>query len=178
MLTIDLPGAEYYDPAKEEFSYEKERVLHLEHSLYSMSLWESKWKKPFLNSDKTQAEMADYLCCMCDEPISAEEIQRIAIADWQRMEAYLKDPMTATTFGKDKNATSRRKKFTTEEIYYLMAVHNIPFDCDRWPFNRLMTLLRIAAIRSGPQKKVGKKDILRHQAELNAARRAKLGSKG
>ena len=178
MLRIDLPGDEWYDPVKNEFVYAEERVLHLEHSLFSISKWEAKWKKSFLSTKtKTAEETLDYIRCMADEDVSDDELARLTEQDVLKIEKYLRDPMTATTFGKDQDK-GRQKKVTSEEIYYLMAANGIPFECERWNFNRLMTLLRICAIRGGKQKKMGKGEILKRQAALNAARRSATGSKG
>jgi hypothetical protein len=177
MLTLELPGEEFFDPATNEFTYAEGRVLHLEHSLLSLSKWEMKWKKPFLNSKKTSEETLDYVRCMCEEDVDTLTLARLTADDWQRIEAHINDPMTATTFGKDKGPT-RTKKTTSEEIYFLMAHYGIPFECEKWHFGRLMTLLRICAIRNGGQKKMSSSEALKRQAALNAARRAKSGSRG
>lgn len=176
MLPIELPGEELYDPVKNEFIELEGRVLHLEHSLFSISKWEAKWKKPFLNSKKTPEETLDYFRCMCEEEIDAKTLLRLGMHA-QTIKAYLDDPMTATTFGKDSGPKSR-KKVTSEEIYYLMAEYGIPFECEKWNFNRLNTLLRVCSIRKAPGKKMKGSEALRHQAALNAARRKASGSKG
>lgn len=177
MLTLEVPGAEYFDPATNEFNYAEGRVLHLEHSLFSISKWEMKWKKAFLNCKKTEEETLDYVRCMCAEDVDISVLARLTAEDWGLIEDYLNDPMTATTFGKD-SGPKRNKKVTSEEIYFMMAEYGVPFECDKWHFNRLMTLLKVCGIRKGPQKKVSRSDRLKHQAALNAARRAKSGSKG
>ena len=48
MLQITIPEQELWDEEKEEFLYIKSYTLCLEHSLLSVSKWESKWKKPFI----------------------------------------------------------------------------------------------------------------------------------
>ena len=50
MLKITVPAAEFWDEIHEEFIYKKEQTLQLEHSLVSLSKWESKWNKAFLLS--------------------------------------------------------------------------------------------------------------------------------
>ena len=65
MLEITIPGTEEWDEDKEEFITTKETTLRLEHSLVSLSKWESRWGKPFLDSeDKTIEETLDYIRCM------------------------------------------------------------------------------------------------------------------
>ena len=177
MLTITLPGQEYYDPVKNEFSYAEERVFHLEHSLLSVSKWEARWKKAFMTAEKTEEEMLDYIRCMCAEEPDAASLGRIAAGFSGEIAAYVNDPMTATTFGKT-TAPPSRKKVTSEEIYWLMAREGIPFTCETWHLNRLMTLLRICAVRSGGGKKMSKGEVLRRQAEMNRLRRGRSGSDG
>ena len=65
MLDIVIPAFEQYDEATNTFLTSKEQKLTLEHSLVSISKWESKWKKPFISRDKkTVEETIDYIRCM------------------------------------------------------------------------------------------------------------------
>ena len=65
MLEIEIPRTEIWDNENEMFSYVDSCKLVLEHSLISISKWESKWNKPFLTRDeKTPEEMIDYVKCM------------------------------------------------------------------------------------------------------------------
>ena len=60
MLRITIPATEEWNETKEEFIYTKEQTLQLEHSLVSLSKWESRWKKPFLSKEvKTKEEIID-----------------------------------------------------------------------------------------------------------------------
>ena len=62
MLTITVPiSPEGWDEVKQEFVEPKMKELQLEHSLISISKWEAKWHKPFADSQKTDAEMRDYI---------------------------------------------------------------------------------------------------------------------
>ena len=59
MLEIIVPAIEYWDEKNELFVPKtKEQTLRLEHSLVSLSKWESKWHRPFLSTkDKTNEEI-------------------------------------------------------------------------------------------------------------------------
>lgn len=177
MLTIVLPEEEFYDPATNEFVMMEERVLRMEHSLLSVSKWEAETKKAFMGTEKTPEETLAYIRCMCLDPADDRTLARLTNEDLRRINDYLEDPMTATTFGAEKSPP-RRKKTTAEEIYCLMAQLGVPFECENWHFNRLTALLKVCSIRSGPQTKVKRGDLLKRQAALNAARRKKSGSRG
>ena len=182
MLTITIPAAEAYNNATDEFVSIKEQTLTLEHSLVSLSKWESKWEKPFLSKDsKTTAEIIDYVRCMTltqnVDPIVYRFLTKKNLED---VLAYIEKPMTATTFSNWKEGGTRgRKEIVTAEIlYYRMIAFNIPFECQKWHLNRLLTLIRVCDIKNQPQKKMKRGEILRSNAALNAARRKRLNSKG
>jgi hypothetical protein len=178
MLEIIVPGRELYDEETESFINIKDFKLTLEHSLISLSKWESKWEKPFLSSEKTQEELIDYIRCMTLTPnvdpiiysmLSGDNIQ--AVVD------YTQAKMTATTI-KNSQARRRNEVITAEIIYYWMVALNIPFECQKWHLNRLLTLIEVCSIKNQPQKNMSKSEILRSNRELNAARRAKFRTRG
>lgn len=179
-LTIAIPGREIYDERRGEFLYTKPTILTLEHSLMSISKWESKWHKPYLSrEDKTTEEMIDYIRCMSlssgVDPLVYSSLTRSAMNE---IVAYIKDPMTATTISKGKQKPSR-EIVTSELIYYWMTELNIPFEpCQKWHFNRLMMLIQVASIKKQPPKKMSKSELMRRNTALNAARRARYGSRG
>lgn len=179
MKTLLIPKAEFYDEREERFITIKEQKIVLEHSLVSISKWESKWKKPFLSSDKTVDEMQDYIRCMTltqnVDPIVYKTLSLEMIND---VMAYINDPMTATTFSNNKKDKTNGEFVTSELVYYWMTALNIPIECQKWHFNRLMTLIRIAGEKNQPPKKMSKNEILNRNRALNAQRRAKLRSKG
>ena len=180
MLTITIPESEEFDSEKGEFLYGKEITLTLEHSLVSISKWESKWHKPFLSKDeKTREEVIDYVRCMTlTQNIDPSNYRRLTPDNFKEIEEYINNPMTATWFNEKEKGKPNRDIITSELIYYWMVALQIPFECQKWHLNRLLTLIRICNIKNAPPKKMSKKDILSRNHSLNAARRAAAGSKG
>lgn len=180
MLTITIPETELWDENREEYIYTKRQTLQLEHSLVSISKWEGKWCKPFLSSnDKTLEETIDYVKCMTVTPNVKPEIYRcLSSENIEEINKYIAAPMTATWFSEDKTARPSREVITSEIIYYWMVALNIPFECQKWHLNRLLTLIKVCDRKNQPPKKMGKNAIMSRNAALNAARRKKTGSKG
>lgn len=185
MIKIVIPSSEYYDEAKGEFISIKEQTLQLEHSLVSISKWESKWKKPFLTKDeKTKEEILDYIRCMTiNQNVDEKVYLALTAKDVKRVVEYLDDPYSATVINdlKVPGAPPRRKSsefITSELIYYWMVALQIPFECQKWNLNRLMTLIRICEIKNGPKQKMSRSQILAQNSALNKARREALHSKG
>ena len=181
MLQIIVPiTPEGWDEKTEKFIEPKTKVLQLEHSLVSLSKWESKWCKPFLSKDNmTNEETIDYIKCMTltqnVDPMVYEHLTQQNIDD---VVQYINAPMTATTFSKDENRKINNEIVTAELIYYWMIASQIPFECQKWHINRLITLIRVCNIKNQPPKKRSKRDIMQSNAALNAARRAKMHSRG
>lgn len=182
MLKIVVPAWEDWDPVNQKFLYGKETKLTLEHSLLSISKWESKFKKPFLTTQKkTLYETLYYIRCMTiinpNKDISEDVYRHLTNANIKDIEAYMEDPMTATTF-KRKDQGPTGKIITSEQIYFSMASYGIPFECQQWHFNRLMTLLEVAAKSGQPGNKMTQRELMAQNRALNAARKAKTGSRG
>lgn len=179
MLQIVVPATEYWDERQEMFITKKEQTLQLEHSLVSLSKWESKWHKPFLSKkDITYEETLDYIRCMTITPnVDPEVYFRLTNENIDQINRYIEEPMTATTFRED-NSKPNREIVTAEIIYYWMITAGVPFECQKWHLNRLLTLIRVCNIKNGPAKKMSKKEILQQNAALNASRRARLHSRG
>lgn len=181
MLTLVTPKVELWQEDIQTFSIVESETLHLEHCLHAIALWESKWHKPFFSEkDKTPAEVLDYVRCMCLEPPKDPRVLSLQVIGGKPMNqinAYINDPMTATTFREDA-ARGKRELITAEIIYYWMTACNIPFECEYWHLNRLFTLVKVCSIKNSPGKKMGKNDIYKQNAALNKARRARHRSKG
>lgn len=182
MLTIEIPiSPEGWDEAKQEFVESRTQTLQLEHSLISLSKWESKWHKPFLSTkEMTDEETLDYIKCMTlTKNVKPDVYNHITRENMNEVVNYIGDPMTATTFYKDNKGTNNRETVTSELIYYWMIASNIPFDpCQKWHLNRLITLIRVCGIKNTPPKKRSRREIMSRNAALNAARRQQMNSKG
>jgi hypothetical protein len=180
MLYLTVPSRELFDEATSTFSYTKEENLQLEHSLVSLSKWESKWCKPFLAKEyKTDEETRDYIRCMTINTQPSTDVYR-ALTNTQIKEiaAYIDAPMTATTFSKAQLAGSNREIITSELIYYWLIAQQIPFECQKWHLNRLLTLIRVCSIKNSPPKKMGRQSIQMRNKELNEQRRKQINSRG
>lgn len=180
MLTIKIPkGRELFDEVNNEFITSKAQTLQLEHSLVSLSKWESKWCKPFLTKDiKTHEESIDYIRCMTiTQNVDPIVYRFITNEEMDQVNRYIEAPMTATTFSNNKESINR-EIITSEIIYYWMIALNIPFECQKWHLNRLITLINVCNIKNTPPKKMNKRDIMRRNRALNEARRKKLGTRG
>lgn len=179
MLTITVPGAEYFNPKTEEFIYTKDQILTLEHSLVSLSKWESKWQIAFLSSEqKTNEQMIDYIRCMTlTQNVNPEVYTRLTEQNIKDINDYIDSPMTATTFS-DTNTARSREKITAEIIYYWMIAQNIPFECQKWHLNRLLALIKVCSIKNAPPKKMTRSETINRNRALNEARRKSLGTKG
>lgn len=186
MLRITVPAREFFDDERQEFVEIKEQTLTMEHSLISISKWEAKWKKPYFPKDKsdvrTQEELLDYLRCMTITPSSVNPLvfRCLTSQNIRDISDYINDPMTATTiYQANPNPSGRKQVVTSELIYYWMIAQNIPTEYEKWHINRLLTLIRVCSIKNDPNpKKMNRAAIARQNKALNAARRAKYGTKG
>lgn len=181
MLQIQVGAKEFYDESTETFIQTKPTTLNLEHSLLSISKWESHWHKPFLTNGtgvrRTNEEIIDYIKCMTlNKNVPDEVYKALTRSDFDKVTAYIEDSMTATTIH-SANKSITKEIITSEIIYYWMITYSIPFTCEKWHINRLITLIQVCSAKSNP-KKMPKKDVYRQYHELNKARRKALGTKG
>lgn len=169
MLLLTIPEREFYFSETQEFYKNPELVLMLEHSLLSASKWESKYKKPFISkTPMTQEEMIDYIRMMCLSTVLDERIfDCFTDVEFQKVQEYIDDSQTATTFNDLEKKRFSTRVITTEVIYYWMVSLGIPFECEKWPLNRLLTLIRVCTIKNGGAKKMSKNDIYKRNQEIN-----------
>ncbi len=181
---ITVPDQEFFNGDTNEFIYTKGATFKIEHSLVALAKWESKWHVAFLdaNVEKTAEMMIDYIKCMTiSQNVDPEVYNHLPESVIAEINAYIEDPMTATTF-KDNGIHGGRGEFVTNEIiYYWMIAQNIPLECEKWHLNRLMTLIRVCSEKNAQQtgnKKMNRRDIINQNKALNAARRKASGSRG
>jgi hypothetical protein len=179
MFKLVVPAREMYDDSKNLFYMTEEYVLQLEHSLISISKWESKWCKPFLSKgEKTHEESVDYIRCMTiTQGVSEKAYEAITTREIDLVTKYIDAPMTATVINEEKRVQNR-EIVTSEILYYWMVALAIPFECQKWHLNRLLTLISVYNIKSKPPKRMSGREILSRNARLNAVRRAQNNSKG
>lgn len=177
MLTIHIESKELFNERDNTFTIIPETEIRLEHSLISLSRWESKWKKPFLNLENpTKEEMADYICCMSvDKNVDIELVEHLGVDEFLKIRKYIADPQTATTISdRTPRKGGRKETYTSEVIYYWMIYYGIPFSCEKWPLNRLLTLIRVCGIKGGTASSMMDMNaIFAQNKQLNAARRAR-----
>lgn len=183
-MKINIPEGEVFDNKTQTFIPVKKTTLQLEHSLISLRKWESRWHIPFLTEDeKTHEQMIDYIKCMTIkgdvDPVVYEAMTQDVL---ESISAYIQDPMTATWFSKpngpEGSAPKKKEIITAEIIYYWMITLGIPESFERWHLNQLMTLIRVIELKNAPKQKMDRRSQMAQRAQINAARRAKLGSKG
>ena len=181
MLRINIPDREWFNEAKNEFVSIKGGTIQLEHSLVSLSKWEAKYKKPFLeNENLSLEEFLDYVKFMTITQNVRNDIYfGLTSKNLDEIKNYISDKMTATWFRERKGGSSRRI-VTSELIYYWMTEYNIPFEvCQKWHLNRLLTLIRVCQEEKDPKKdKRSRKEQMQDRRALNAARRKRYGTKG
>ena len=182
MLEINIPANEMFDDATNQFINIKEQTLALEHSLVSLSKWESKWHKPFISkTEKTLEETLDYIKCMTLTPnVDPNVYQWMAYNNSivNRVNTYIDDRQTASIVNDTNKGKNTGEFITSETFYYWMISLQIPFECQYWHLNRLIALIKFCSAKNAPKKKMSRNEILSQNAKLNAARRKAANSKG
>jgi len=180
MLKLIIPGDEYFNQEDETFETVGDVELELEHSLVSLSKWESKFKKPFLSDKpKSAQEIYWYIDAMIITPIYPDDaLTRLTKQNIDQINTYIESTESATTFGEMPERKGKGEIITSELIYYWMVAFNIPFECEYWHLNRLFALIRICNIKNSKPKKMSARELSQRNRELNAVRRAQYNTKG
>lgn len=178
MLQIKVPLNTNFNEETQEF-IDDCFVLKLEHSLVSLSKWESAVEKPFLSStEKSGEEIFFYIKCMAIDPdVPPEMFDKLTQENVDQIETYINAKMTATWFN-DAGREKSREIVTAEIIYHWMISLSIPFECQHWHLSRLLTLVRVCSEKNAPEKKLSHSDVAARNRALNAARKAQLGTTG
>ncbi len=179
MLKIVVGGDEMFDEGTETFVRQGGTVVELEHSLVSLSKWESKFEKPFLGKDeKTGEEVLGYIEAMILNEVPEGILSKLSDDNVAEINKYIDAKMTATWFREAPGAPQTREVITSELIYYWMIAFEIPWEAQYWHLNRLFTLVRVCNLKQAKPKKMSRSEAAARQRELNAQRRAQLGTKG
>lgn len=180
MLEIEIPEVELFDEEKEEFIELKGRTLVLEHSLISISKWESKWRKPFFEEKSlTREQILDYVLCMCiTKNVTISDIQYLSDDNFEAINNYMAEQRTATWFREEKSGRSH-EVVTSEVLYYQMFKLGIPIECEKWHISRLLTLIRVFAAKDpSTSQKMSRRDIAAQNRALNEKRKRMHNTKG
>lgn len=180
MLQLTIPAVELWDERTQEFISSKERTLQLEHSLVSIQKWESRWNKAFLSKKgMNYEETVDYIRCMTiTQNVDPDVYNLLTTEHIDRVNEYIGNSMTATTFVEEKKGNRNGEVVTAEVIYYWMVALQIPSEYRKWHLNQLLSLIRVVNVKNAPPKKMKGRDIASQNAALNAARRKRLNSRG
>lgn len=157
MLTIVIPEQSRWDEISETFIDTEAITIDLEHSLLSMSEWEAKYKKPFMDDEhhpKTTMEWFDYIYMMrLDRSLTPDKFINITAQNVEEIKAYINDKRTATTFTKEQLGKPSREIVTSELIYAWLVLQNIPFEVEKWHVSRILTLVNVVSLKNQPPKK-------------------------
>lgn len=178
---IHVPKQEFFNGETNEFFYLKETTFKIEHSLVAISKWESKWHQPFLDDkiEKTDEMTIDYIRCMTiSQNVDPEIYYHLPSETMKEISDYIGDPMTATRFMNIDRGVNNGEFVTSEVVYYWMIAHHIPLECEKWHFNRLMTLIQVCNEKSSQPKKMNRRDIYNQNRALNEARKKAMHSRG
>ena len=178
-LKIFIPEQDLWDDSRGEFIPIKEHKLTLEHSLVSLTKWESKWCKPFLSpEEKTQEEIKDYVRCMIlDEDVEDDIIYAFTPTDLKQVETYLAKDQTATTFPEEKksNEPKSNELMTSELIYYYLGqIQCLSPTIENWHLSRILTLIRVASFKNKGEQKLNKKEALAQCEDIREANMRKF----
>jgi len=180
MLKLTIEGDEYFNDDAQTFEETQTVVFELEHSLLSVSKWESEYQKPFLSgTEKTTDEIFGYVKAMVITPNpDLDALYRCSQENLDEVQAYIDSKQSATTFGEMPERKGQGEVITSELIYYWVVSFNIPFECQSWHLNRLFALVRICNLKNSKPKKMSRNEVAQRNRELNERRKAELGTKG
>ena len=179
MLELKILGKELFDEKEQKFTQTESRTLSLEHSLFSLSKWESEFEKPFLSpKDKTTEEVLGYINHMIIDDSDPLIMSELTQSNLTKIQEYIDSKQSATTFGDLLKKPGRAETITSELIYFWIVSYRIPFACEHWHLNRLFALIRICNIKNSKPEKVSKNQLAERNRALNEQRKAQLNTRG
>lgn len=193
-LFVKIPATRTYHHEKDEFGNDAiyfdslpEITIELCHSLISITKWEEKYKKSFLeHKNFTNEEFLYYIKCMCiTKNVSDETFYRLTNQNSEDIWKYIQDVPSALNVKKQNDSSGSREPWTNEVIYYYLAQNGITDfrSVERWHINRVLKLLEFASAKNAKaygnnSVKESKADISRRYRALNEANRRKFNTKG
>ena len=180
---IEVPATKLFDEETSIVTNVPATKLRLVHSLVSISKWEAKYKKPFISDKpehaKTKEETMDYIKMMTlTQNVDPNVYLALTPKNIQDIADYIDDPMTASFVYDDGKKKGPKEQITSELIYWWMTSLQIPWEAQKWHLNRLMMLIKIGSVKSQPEEKKSKSEILARNRALNEARKKKYNTKG
>lgn len=173
---------EYWDPISEKFVKPFKSSIEIEHSLYAISKWESKYRRSFFKENErptSYEEIVDYIKFMTiSENVDEETYKHVTWENINEVFEYMNEQFTATKIKKRNSKRSTGTYITNELVYYWMSFYGIPFECQHWHFSRLLTLIEVANEQNAPAGKMSKSATAKSFAELNELRRLQFGTHG
>lgn len=179
MLELKVEG-ELWNESTESFITVKPTILHLEHSLLSISKWEQKYHKAFLSNRKKTFEETDYYikCMTITKNVSDNVYKVLTEEDYKRIDEYMNNPMTAAWFWDD-DQKGNNTPTPCEVLYYSMLSYGIPMECEKWHVNRLIALIRTFNTKNGgDKKKLSNGEIMRRNKAINERRKREMNTSG
>lgn len=176
MITIEIEESESFDGTNNAFYYSPLEYVSFEHSLKAISDWETVYKIPFLSSQLDESQIDSYYALMCLNP--SFDTSRLTDKNRLELAEYIKDSSTATIIQNGDKNNGRGRVTTSEVVYAMMVLANIPFECDRWNFNRLMTLMGVISHMQSPPKKMSRNEVMQQNVQLNEQRKKQHNTKG
>lgn len=179
MLKLIVTLDEEYDEETSRFSPSRVYALELEHSLVSLSKWESIHERPFLGGEKTNEETLSYVACMqLSEEVPLEVYAKLTPDHAKQINDYINAKMTATWFKEPPGQSKASPIITSERIYFWMISLGIPLACETWHLTRLLTLVRVCNEENKPKKKQSPRQIAQQRRSLNEQRLAAHRNRG
>lgn len=155
-------------------------VLQFEHSLLSLSKWESKHQKAFMATPtKPHEEMIDYFGSMLLTPgYGPEVIYQLSPEQLDSLSNYINDKQTASSVPAEGPQRPSNETVTSELVYYWMTALKINWQAETWHFNRLMMLIAITNYKQKPPEEQSKAKMFDRWRDDNAKNKKLFNTNG